>query len=524
MNRKITALLLLIALFIPGAASFAQQSINDSVAELQAAINTLLDQPKFAAGRWGIRVITESGKVVFERDADKLFIPASNMKLYTTAASLDAFGPDLRFRTSVYAGNKALRRGILKGDVVLFGRGDPNISARFELDENGKPNPIDSFLSAEVLAPIEKLADQLKARGVKVITGNLIGDDSYFTADQWGAAWQWDDLLEYYSAPISALTVNDNVVTFLVDPARKEGRPPVVSVLPATRYGKLINHAVTGPGKDGKTHLKIDRKLDSDTFELIGNIPVGANQFKVDVAIKSPALFAATLLREALARRHIRVTGTVKSINATDRVKHPLDQKALTEIAFIESQPVSVLIKAVNKPSQNLHAEILLRQLGELKGTPRDLDDLGRPRRSDIRGIEVLRQFLSRAGVNGNALSIRDGSGLARHDLVSPASTTGLLLFMLHHQFAPVFLDSLPVPGDGTLRSRMLNSPAKDKLSAKTGSLAYVRSLSGYVTTAGGERLIFSFMGNNYLGPGGDLTSTYDKIASLLAAFSGRLQ
>lgn len=525
-TRSIAVQVLLSLLLLQPLKLAAQQAAPEakptSLAELQTRITALLEQPKFAPARWGIRIMTSAERPLFERDVDKVFMPASNMKLYTTAAALDALGPDFKFKTSVYAAGK-IHHTILKGDVVLYGRGDPNLSARFDLNAEGKPNPIDEFTAAEKITALEKLAEQIQARGIKVIQGDVIGDDSYFATTGWGTSWSWEDLQFYYGATVSALTVNDNAVTFTVKPASRDGLPPIITVKPLTAYVKVLNHATTGEGKDGKTHIGINRPIGSNEVEFFGNIPKTAKEFSDEVAIHDPARFAATLLKEALARRGIRVTGAVKRFDAMTRVQAPFDETKLSELAFIESQPLSVLLKVINKESQNMHTEIMLRQLGELRGLPRDLDDYGRPKSSESRGLEVLKQFLVKARIDVSPLSLRDGSGLARQDLLSPRSTSQLLLFMSKHPQFAIYRESLPTPGDGTLRRRMKGTAAEGKVQAKTGSLSYVRSLSGYVTTKKGQVLIFSFMGNNYTGAGADLTGVYDQICALLADYEGEL-
>jgi serine-type D-Ala-D-Ala carboxypeptidase/endopeptidase (penicillin-binding protein 4) len=494
--------------------AYAQTAAATQKTSLETQINSILDQSKFAPAQWGVRIITPDNRVVYERNADKLFMPASNMKLYTTAATLDAFGPEKTFRTSVYL--------TTKGDVILYGRGDTNLSARFELNSEGKPNPIDNYLAADKIPAIEKLADQMQARGIKTINGDVIGDDSYFATDAFGAGWEWDDLMFYYGAPISALTVNDNVVTFTVRPAMKAGAPPMVQMQPQNSYVRIINNATTGNGKDGKTHIGANRNLNANEVEFFGNIPSGAKDFSVDISVHDPAALAANLLKESLQRHGIKIKGTVKRMTALNRVAQPFDAAKLNEIAFVESQPMSVLLKVINKPSQNLHTEMMLRQIGE-NGAPRELDDYGRPKSSDSRGIEALRQFLIKAGVDVTPLSLRDGSGLARQNLISPRSTSQLLLYMSKHPHFSVYRDSLPVAGDGTLSRRLKGTAAEGKVQAKTGSLSFVRALSGYVTTKKNQTLIFSFYGNNYTGVGGDVTGVFDQLCVLLAEYESEL-
>ncbi len=559
----VIALLLLQLSFSPVIAQQATAPAHvkpQTLAELQTRIAALLDQPQFAAARLGARIITGKGAVVFERDADKLFMPASNMKLYTTAATLDTFGPDYRFRTSVYATRQDIRGGVLRGDLILYGRGDPNISARFENPDNpGVNGKIDEFVPAEKITGIETLADQIRARGIKTISGDLIGDDSYFATDGRGWGWEWDDLMFYYGATASALTVNDNVVTFVVKPTRA-GMPPVIMVKPQTAYVKIVNQAMTSAG--GATHIGANRPLETNTVEFFGTIPATAKEFEVNISVHDPASFAATLLREALARRGISVSGRVRRMDAVARITQPFDESKLTEIASLQSQPLSVLLKAINKPSQNLHTEIMLRQLGVRRHSPApstaapvstppalssqsvtasaraavapagtqstdpavELDDYGRPKSSESLGIEALKVFLLKAGIDPKSLSLRDGSGLARQDMITPRSTSRLLEYMSAHPQFAVWRDSLPVAGvDGTLDRRMRGTSAERNVRAKTGTLAYVNSLSGYVTTRRGQMLIFSLMGNNYTGPGRDVTGVFDQICILLAEFEGEL-
>jgi serine-type D-Ala-D-Ala carboxypeptidase/endopeptidase (penicillin-binding protein 4) len=527
--QQIVAQILLIVLFLhplqlaaQTAAVVASEAKPQSLSELQTRITNWLEQPKFAHARWGLRIITTDGRAIFERDVDKVFMPASNMKLYTTAATLDALGPEYKFKTSVYAAGK-IQRNTVNGDLLLYGRGDPNLSARFDVNAEGQPNPIDEHSAADRITAIEKLTEQIQARGIKVIRGDVVADDSYFATEGLGASWSWEDAQFYYGAAISALTVNDNVVRFTVKPAARAGLPPIISVQPKTAYVKVLNRAITGEGQDGKTHLGIHRPLGSNEVEFFGNIPSNAKDFSDEIAVHDPARFAATLLKESLLRRGIRVTGEVKRLDAVGRIKTPFDETKLIELAFIESQPLSVLLKVINKESQNLHTEIMLRQLGELRGAPRESNVYGRPTSSEAHGLTVLKQFLTKAGVDVSTLSLRDGSGLARQDLISPRATSQLLQFMSQHSHFAIYRESLPTPGDGTLRRRMKGTPAEGKVQAKTGSLSYVRSLSGYVTTKKGQMLIFSLMGNNYTGAGVDLTNVYDQICALLADYEGGL-
>jgi D-alanyl-D-alanine carboxypeptidase/D-alanyl-D-alanine-endopeptidase (penicillin-binding protein 4) len=520
--NRIAALLLSVSLsLIPALAQQPLPTINRPAtpAELQSRIAALLDQPKFASARWGARIITAEGRVVFERDADKSFMPASNMKLYTTSAALDAFGPDFKIKTSVYATRPVGRNGVLRGDLILYGRGDPNLSPRFDTED---PNRYDELEPADTITAVERLADQIKARGIRTVTGNLIGDDSFFAGDLLGPGWEWDDAQFYYGAEVSALTVNDNSVTFKVTPANRAGDQPAIKIEPDTGYVKIVNNAKTGAG--GQTRIGVNRPLDSNTVEFFGTIPRGANDFQVNIAVHDPASFAATLLKEALARRGVRVRGQVERYDAVARVARPFDESALNEVASVESQPLAEMLKVINKQSQNLHAELMLRQLGTRHADARALDDYGRPKPAAAFGNEIRRQFLQRAGIEVAPLSLRDGSGLARQDLVTPRSTSRLLEFMLSHPHSKTWRESLTVAGvDGTLERRLRDTAAANNLRGKTGTLTYVNALSGYITTRRGQLLILSLMGNNYTGPGRETSAVMDQICVMLAEFEGEI-
>jgi len=504
LRRHVAACLLLLS-------TLQYQAIGQQTSEeLRARISALLDQPQYSSARIGARIVASDGSVIFEREANKGFMPASNMKLYTTAAALDLLGPDYKFRTSVFAPRRLSKEGTLTGDLILVGRGDPNLSPRFD---GGR---IDEFRAATLIPAIEAMADQIKARGVKRVTGDVVGDDSYFATDALGSSWEWDDAQFYYGAEISALTVNDNVVTLSATPAHKAGMSPAIMIKPETAYVRIVNHVSTVEGRE--THIGINRPLNSNTIELFGSIGATAQQFHEDVAVHEPARFAATLLKEALVRRGIRISGSIRRVDALERTAHPLDENLYTEIAFRTSEPLAVMIKVINKQSQNLHAEIMLRQLGVLRGEVQSADSYGHPKSAESRGIAVLKDFLQKAGVDTKPLSLQDGSGLSRHDMVTPEATSQLLRFMATHKDASVFRDSLCVAGiDGTLERRMRGTAAAGNLRGKTGTLAYVNSLSGYVSTKRGQSVIFSMMANNYTGAGRDVTGIFDQICVMLA-------
>jgi D-alanyl-D-alanine carboxypeptidase/D-alanyl-D-alanine-endopeptidase (penicillin-binding protein 4) len=268
----------------------------------------------------------------------------------------------------------------------------------------------------------------------------------------------------------------------------------------------------------------VHRPQNSNTVEFFGTIPRGAKEFEVEIAVHDPACYAATLLKEALARRQIRVRGRIKRMDALARVSIPFDESKMIEVAAVESQPMSEMLKVVNKQSQNLHTELMLRLLGVKHSEYTALDDYGRPKATAALGNEIRLRFLQKAGIEVRALSLRDGSGLARQNMITPRSTTELLKFMLTHPQSSAFRDSLVVAGvDGTLERRMRETAAADNFRGKTGSLSYVNALSGYITAKSGQTLILSIMGNNYVSGGRDVTSVMDQICVMLAEYEDEI-
>lgn len=531
-----------------------------SLEVLRARISDVLARPELASAHFSLKVVSlDTGALVFEQDAVKLMSPASNMKLYTVSAALDRLGPDFRFVTSVYASEKPDARGRIKGDLVVYGRGDPSFATRFA--GNG-----------DYFKGIDELAARIVAAGVKRIDGNLIGDESYFTGPALGAGWEWDDLQWYYAAPVSALTINDNSFDISVKPGARAGDKATITLGPDLGLNNIL--AVSQGLGDNSPQLfvenntrtvergahrdvSIDRSLGSDRVVVSGTIPLGDAGLSESLAAPRPALTFVAMLRAALQRQGVEVKGSLRVENAEERGAFARDNTKLVEIARRESPPLSEIAAQTLKPSQNLYTELILRTLGKqsMQSTAMSVAQANVPtatstqaaqnapatqsaqsaqslsspldrRTSSQAGSDVVRQFLREAGVrDATHLSLVDGSGLARQDLISAESTVELLTYMSRHRYAQVFRDALPVAGvDGTLRSRFKNTPAANNLRAKTGTLANVSALSGYLTTAAGERLVFSMMVNHYTDERTSRTNLMDQIALLLVSFDGRTQ
>jgi len=491
-----------------------------TLAELQERIAQIANQPALEDGFFVVKIVSlDTGNVIYEQSANKFVRPASNMKLYTVAAALDRLTPDHHFITSAYAKEK-LDDGKVKGDLTIYGRGDPSIAARFN---NG-----------DYFKGINDLADRIVAAGVKRIKGDLVGDETFFTGAPLGSGWEWDDLTWSYGAQVSALTVNDNAIDLTVKPGDKVGAPVVITSGPPATFMTFANRATTS-ARGTKSNLQLYRGLGANTLELTGTLPLGDNGFTGGVAVPDPALAFVTMLRDALIKRGVKIDGRVRTINARSErsvfgsgsvslVQPAGAPSGPVEIASLQSPPLSLIAAHTLKPSQNLYTEIILRTLSKAPPAGRTTTTQSYLSDEDA-GLLVVRNFLREAGVAEADLVISDGSGLSRNDMITANATVQLLTFMSKHRYFEQFREALPIAGvDGTLRTRMRGTPAEGNLRAKTGTLSSVASLSGYVTTAAGEHLVFSMMLNNYPDASALRRDSIEAIAVLLASFAGKSQ
>jgi D-alanyl-D-alanine carboxypeptidase/D-alanyl-D-alanine-endopeptidase (penicillin-binding protein 4) len=477
-----------------------------TLSELQQRLAEQVAQPVFEVGTLGVKVVSlDSGKTIFGQDASKLFSPASNCKLYTVALALDQLGGDYRIQTSLYAAAKPNHFGTLKGDLIVYGRGDPCLNARLH--------------SNDIFQALEPLVAALTNAGVKRITGDLVGDESFFHGPPYGSGWDCDDLQFYYGAEISALTINDNLLTLAAKPGAQVGAPCELSLSPATGYLALSNRTKT-VGSGGKRDLQCYRPLGESVVYVSGSWPLNDVPHHDYLTVPKPAGLFIALFKEALARHGIKVGGKLRVMNWLDRQAAPLDLGKLVELGAVSSLPLRELAREIHKPSQNLYTDLLLAHLGAVaaatngafKGT------------SEESGIEQLRTFLTKVGVRDGDVQFEEGSGLSRNNLATPNASVALLSFMSRHAEAAAYYDSLPIAGvDGSLRSRMKNTAAAGNVHAKTGTLRWANSLSGYVTTAAGERWVFAIMLNRFVGDTNtSARAEIDGIVTQLADFAGR--
>lgn len=511
MNKRSHQIPFLLALVIALAplSAFSQTAAPKTLPELQTRISQILAKPELSPAMIGIKVASlDTGRVLFEENAAKLLRPASNMKIYTVATALDRLSPDYRFATSVLAPARPDGAGVIRGDLRIYGRGDPSIAARFN---NG-----------DYLKGINDLATRIAAAGVKRVEGDLIGDETYFVGPKYGAGWEWEDLTWYYGAEVTPLTVNDNALDLFIKPGAEVGQPAVITTGPPDPLLRVVNQ-VTTSAKGVKRDVSIHRGLGENTITISGTIALDDRGYTGGIGISHPALLFVYLLRSSLAEKGVvitgksRVTGEIPLPSALSPA--PVVQQ---ELVTFQSPPFSVIAAQTLKPSQNLYTELILRTLGKLPPAVPAATPVPNPTSENL-GLEAVKTFLNSAGIRPDSLVLDDGSGLSRNDMITAEASVQLLTFMSKHRYADVFRNALPIAGvDGTLRNRLKGTPAENNLRAKTGSLSSAASLAGYVTTAAGEKLAFSIMVNNYPRAVDPRAACIDPIALLLASFNDK--
>jgi serine-type D-Ala-D-Ala carboxypeptidase/endopeptidase (penicillin-binding protein 4) len=368
---------------------------------------------------------------------------------------------------------------------------------------------------------LEDLADAVVQKGLKYLDGNVVADDSYFAFERYGEGWTQDDLVWADGAPVSALTINDNVVFVTIEPADRAGERAFVNIAPFADYYKIDNRIITTPAGTGRK-IFINREPGSMVLTLWGNMPLGDPGANEALAVEDPASFAGQLFRSMLEKRGVIINGHTTAHHTELASLSTLSVTALASahdgggdappnsrskaplvLASYDSKPLSEDLRVINKVSQNLHAEMLLRLLGHEKGNAGTVES----------GLEVLKGFLSQAGVPGDEYIFYDGSGLSRQNLVTPNAVVTLLQYAAKQPWGRTYSETFPVAGvDGSLADRFRATPAQGLVLAKTGSLDHVKSLSGYATTTSGDRVAFSIFSNNFDVPGRRAQDAIDRI------------
>jgi len=461
--------------------------------------------------------VTAKGRSVYGLNDGQFFQPASNAKLFTTAATLALLPSNATWTTdAVTSGTVA--GGTLRGNLEILGVGDPTMSGRAYpyAGHTERPNP--------PLQALQSLADQIVAGGIHRIEGDIIGNDTWFPWQPYPDDWTWDDLQWDYGAPISALTVNDNIVFLNVAPSTNN-LPTVITWDPDVPYYTLENSLTSVSGNDPVSY-GIERGPGSMNIRLYGSI--NQNGLHERLAIQDPAQYAAIALRQMLLARGVEITGKAMAQHREDIdtqdfraevdepvVLHPLNlttirqpETGLRVLATHVSPPLSEDVTVTLKVSQNLHAELYLRLLGRLEANDGSI----------AQGARVVRTFLIQAGVDPDDFVFFDGSGLSRADLITPRAATTLLVYAEQQPWGQLYRDSLPVGGvDGTLSDRFTTGPLRGRVFAKTGTLGEASTLSGYLIADSGRTLVFSILCSAHNPTGHGAREAIDRIVTAIA-------
>lgn len=490
-----------------------------TLTDLQSRIRLALSRPELRRGTVGIKIAAlDTNKTIYEENAEKYLMPASNMKSFTVAAALERLTPNYRFTTSVLANSQPDASGAIKGDLTIFGRGDVSLST--------------AFYEGDYYKGLDALAEKIAAAGVKRVEGNLIGDDSYFSGSAIPTSWEWDDLQWYYGAEVSALALNDNAIDLNIKPSSAVGGQCLVQLQPFNTLMRVANRCTTSAAGT-KRDLTVKKDLDQNVLEVSGSMPVGDKPFANYLTISRPAELFVALLRQRLQEKGVVVTGQTRVVGAKEKSASAIVSTIQPiEIARLESAPLALIAAKTMKPSQNMYTETILWTLGEQGKSFANANPVSTPETNPLfnpkatsaeKGIFVIGNFLREIGVAPDSVIQWDGSGLSRHNLVTPAALVQLYTFMAKQsRNAQAWRNSLPVGGiDGTLQNRFKGTAAAGNVRAKTGTIDQVSGLSGYVTTAAGEPLVFSIIVNG-VNATRTRTATIDEIVVHLANFNGR--
>ena len=502
LRTRIAAVLLFAACLPLTAVAQAPYSESTAAEELKQTITSTLESETFEGAFWGVQIVNlRSGTVLYSQNADNNFVPASNVKLLTSAAALDQLDPDYRYRTRVYA-DGPIEDGTLKGNLVVRGAGDPTIGGHEQRED-----PTQIF---------RQRAESLKALGITRIAGNVIGDDSRMDETPLGHGWSWSDITYAYAAEIGALVFNENTVDLRLR-GRDVGQPATISWEPFdTDYVTVVNRSRTIPWR-AEDDEEYQRVMGTNTIHVTTKVHPNREETE-SITISNPTLYFAHVLREVLLREGISVGGTPADLDETaSPVRYASDD--VRRVASYTSKPLAQITRTLNHESQNLYAEQLLRTLA-VEAPPETKEDLD-PGSSAL-GVKAVRKTLAAAEVDTSRIQLVDGSGLSRQNLVQPQAIVRLLEYMWTHRSpaaSSAFYDSLPKGGEeGTLEYRFQgNAAAHANVRAKTGTLSNTSSLSGYVTSERGTPLAFSVFCNHHLGESNDARAAQDVIVNALA-------
>jgi len=466
-------------------------AVAGAMDHLHADLERIFTDANFANAQWGVEVVSlDRGDVLYEHNSTRLYMPASNNKLLTTVSALIRLGPDYRYETTISA-DGTVADGILRGNLVITGSGDPTIAARFH---DGDPFSV-----------FKDWASKLKEKGIRKIEGGILADGRAFPPPLLGQNWEWDDLIYGYAAPVSALQFNENLYTIEVIPGDAEGAPAIVRCSPLPDYVAIDANVTTlAAGTKGK--LDYQRGERRESIIIRGTI-AKADRDVTTLAVELPAIYYIAALKKTLQEAGIDVANTtLRAVGEADAT-FPATEAPLYSHW---SPPLSEIVKPMLKVSQNLYAETLARTLGLV---------LKKQGRFEA-GKEVVEETLGSMAIQKGTYAYVDGSGLSRQNLVSADMLVRIFKYMFRSKYFATFFDALPIAGvDGTIRGRMKGTKAENNVHGKTGTIAYVRCLSGYVRTGDDEMLAFAMIANNFLATNPAVEYVQDSALVRLANF-----
>jgi serine-type D-Ala-D-Ala carboxypeptidase/endopeptidase (penicillin-binding protein 4) len=486
------ALLLVCCAAHAAAPSPDQSRAPEALEALQHELRTIFTTPTVQHAHWGIKIVSlRDGTVIYSQNAAEFLIPASNQKLLTVAAAAERLGWDYRFTTRFLATGPIGPSGILNGDLVIVGNGDPTINPRH-------PDRWGVF---------DQWAEALKEKGVRTIAGNVVGDDDAFAEPGWGVGWAWDNLQDGYAAPVGALQYNENQIEVVVGPGMADGAAAIVGTSPIGS-GIFIVNKVTTVAAGTPSAVELARIPGTPYLHVRGRIAAGGTPVTVLAAVQNPTEFYLEALRDVFARHGITVSGSMTDI---DELREPPKTEGNIELLVDRSPPVLEIADVLMKWSRNGYAETLLAAMappGEAA--------------NGTRGLETMRTTLTGFGLPPDSYLPRDGSGLSRYDYVSADALTTLLAAIASNPIhAERYRSTLPVAGiSGLLANRMKGTPAEGRVAAKTGALTNIRSLAGYLTTVSGEPMAFAILVNNFQVPSRDIDAITDRALARIVEFA----
>lgn len=459
-----------------------KDAVNPDLPVVQQ-IEYLVDNPSLDPATIGIYVEElGTGKVVYKKNEHKLLMPASNMKLVTTASALSLLGPDFQYKTEIYTDGK-IENGVLKGNLVIKGSGDPVICGR--------------WLDGKIDSIFVQWSEKLKELGINKIDGKIIGDNSLYTDDLTGYGWEKEDLVYYYGAGTSALSFNDNCIDLHISPADNIGEPVEIKQVPVDNYLEIVNQMITVPADSSYSSSYYRNFVDGKLY-VRGQMPQG-HETDIDwTPAPNPADFFIKALGQVMDQEDISFTDK--------KVCYEKQNYENMKLLFThKSVPMKDIVHNINKISNNYYAETVQKTLC------RDNEITTK------KAIKAEKEFLASIGIDTDRMFIVDGSGLSRHNMVTVYQISTILKYMISSKNAEHYKSSLPVCGvDGTMKRRLKGSNAKGHVFAKTGYVGHVRALSGYVEAKNGKTYVFSIIANHYPVPTSQINNLQDQIVTIL--------